>query len=231
MDDHYRVIKDREHPKRHRAGVRALGRGPATIDQALREERAVVRAWLHDRTLQMLEFVAAGGYEDEPDVERLRQVAAAAADDLRAFIESREGPAVRTLARALTEVVSEARLVADGALVIELVPRTVDRKVSADHVAALADATREALANIRKHAHATRVVITYEASADATVVTVGDDGVGFVPATTRRGFGITHSINGRMDAAGGRAKVHSEPGRGTLVVLHIGARAEVALPA
>ena len=55
-------------------------RRSGAVATSVREERAKTRAWLHDRILQILEYVASGGYEDDPDVEHLRRVAALGAD-------------------------------------------------------------------------------------------------------------------------------------------------------
>ena len=43
---------------------------------------------------------------------------------------------------------------------------------------------------------------------------VADDGVGFDPAATRRGSGLTNLAD-RLDALGGKLEINSAPGRGT----------------
>ncbi len=49
-----------------------------------------------------------------------------------------------------------------------------------------------------------------------------DDGRGFDPAQVARGFGLRHSIVGRLEHEGGRVTVDSAPDRGTRLVLQLG---------
>ncbi|HEX2041857.1 MAG TPA: ATP-binding protein [Acidimicrobiales bacterium] len=89
-----------------------------------------------------------------------------------------------------------------------------------ESVAALAGAAGEALMNAGKHGGATRVTVYVEPGPDGGVFcSVKDDGTGFDPAVTPPGQGLTRSIHGRMEEAGGRVEVNSRPGSGTEVVL------------
>jgi len=58
------------------------GDGTREVERALRLERAKTRAWLHDRPLQMLELIAAGGYHDDADAAWLRHLAGKASAPL-----------------------------------------------------------------------------------------------------------------------------------------------------
>jgi signal transduction histidine kinase len=49
---------------------------------------------------------------------------------------------------------------------------------------------------------------------------ITDDGVGFDPASPRRGFGLL-SMEERAQLLGGRLRIDSEPGRGSRVHLHV----------
>ncbi|HEX2273866.1 MAG TPA: ATP-binding protein, partial [Acidimicrobiales bacterium] len=92
--------------------------------------------------------------------------------------------------------------------------------LSPESVAALAGAAGEALMNAGKHGGATKVTVYVEPGPDGGVFcSVKDDGAGFDPAVTPPGQGLTRSIRGRMQEAGGRADVHSRAGSGTEVVL------------
>jgi signal transduction histidine kinase len=79
---------------------------------------------------------------------------------------------------------------------------------------------QEALANIRKHAHATRVLITLEEKDEGFLVRVEDDGRGFDPPralqSAPRHLGLS-SMRERAEMAGGWCQVRSVPGRGTTV--------------
>jgi signal transduction histidine kinase len=182
-----------------------------------------MRAWLHDRVLQLVEYVAAGGYAETPDPARLRQIAALAADELRAFVEGRDAAPVGELIPALGEVVRNAQLLA-GDLRVRLLAGAIEAPVPPRIVTALAAATHEALANVRKHAHASLATVRCEVTRGWVRVRVEDDGIGFDPTLAAKGTGLRHSIRGRLAAAGGRAEVISAAGAGTVVML------DVALP-
>ena len=78
----------------------------------------------------------------------------------------------------------------------------------AEHMLA---ALREALANVAKHAHATRTDVTVEAGADL-VLRVRDDGVG-LPETTRRS-GLANLAD-RAEELGGTFHAGPAAGGGT----------------
>jgi two-component system sensor histidine kinase UhpB len=82
---------------------------------------------------------------------------------------------------------------------------------------------QEALTNAVKHAEATRVVMTMEASEEAVRLTITDDGVGFDPASLERAGTAPHwgllTMQERAQAVGAHWQVESSPGRGTRVVV------------
>jgi signal transduction histidine kinase len=77
-------------------------------------------------------------------------------------------------------------------------------------------AAQEALANVRKHARATQVLITLGLSDGRVWIEIRDDGSGFAPATVTGGFGLA-AMRGRVEESGGSVQVESAPGRGTKV--------------
>ncbi len=78
-------------------------------------------------------------------------------------------------------------------------------------------AAQESLANVRKHAGATRVRITLGLSADGVAIEISDDGSGFSPsAASAGGYGLA-AMRGRVEESGGTVSVDSTPGRGTRV--------------
>ena len=80
---------------------------------------------------------------------------------------------------------------------------------------------QEALTNVMKHAHATRVDVLIEARDGSVVLVVEDNGVGFDPADREvhaRGIGLI-GIHERAELIGGTAQVESTPGHGTTVYL------------
>jgi two-component system, NarL family, sensor histidine kinase LiaS len=83
---------------------------------------------------------------------------------------------------------------------------------------------QEALHNVARHAHATRVDVSLISGEGRVTLIVEDNGVGFDPGQTREGLGIS-SMQERLMSVGGRLQVQSEPGTGTTI------RAELEVPA
>jgi signal transduction histidine kinase len=79
---------------------------------------------------------------------------------------------------------------------------------------------QEALANVRRHAHASEAWVTVASAGDALEVCVRDNGQGFDPEHIARGqwpqFGL-RSMRERAEAAGGSLEIESELGNGTLI--------------
>lgn len=96
-------------------------------------------------------------------------------------------------------------------------------RVDADVADAIEGAAREALANVDRHARASRVTVTVT----AREVRIADDGIGFdigSPRVAQR-FGVRNSIRGRMADVGGHVRIDSHPGGGTTVVIQWGVAA------
>jgi signal transduction histidine kinase len=81
---------------------------------------------------------------------------------------------------------------------------------------ALLRAVQEALANVAKHARASRVGLTISYMENEVALDVRDDGVGFDPVVSDRGFGLI-AMRQRIAALSGRLQVESEPGGGTAI--------------
>jgi signal transduction histidine kinase len=75
---------------------------------------------------------------------------------------------------------------------------------------------KEVLANIVKHAAATKVRIQIERQADFLEAVIEDDGRGFDQDTARRGNGLG-SLQRRAKSMGGKCEIRSSPGKGTTV--------------
>jgi len=84
---------------------------------------------------------------------------------------------------------------------------------------------QEAVANIRKHAGATKVTATLKYEPDSVRVSISDNGVGFDPKAPSNGnghghFGLT-GAHQRAERAGGAFSVESQPGQGTTVTAEV----------
>ncbi|MER7168688.1 sensor histidine kinase [Micromonospora sp. NPDC000207] len=81
-------------------------------------------------------------------------------------------------------------------------------------------AVQESLANVRRHAGATRVDVRLERVADGLAVAVTDDGCGFVPDQVGGGYGLA-GMRARVEQVSGTVQVDSVPGRGTTVKVEV----------
>ena len=83
---------------------------------------------------------------------------------------------------------------------------------------------QEALANVRKHAHARCVKVAFTALDKKIQIAIRDDGKGFEPSMLQEdqssGFGLRF-MRERADAIGSSLKVHSAPGEGTEILLTV----------
>ena len=212
--------------------ARLLRRAEHQISAARAREE--VARTLHDGVLQTLAVVerratdpalARLAREQERELrEYLFGVAAGRPDGLRASPDpaprsgSTVGPGGGDLGAALRAAAARFEEAFDGraqVLVAEDLP-----PLPAARVAALAGAAGEAMVNAGKHGGAAKVTVYVEPAYDGGVFcSVKDDGDGFDPSATSPGQGLTRSIHGRMEEAGGRAEVTSRPGSGTEVCL------------
>src|SRR3954466_1307969 len=151
-------------------------------------ERAQMCRWLHDGPLQVLNYIAAGGYADVP-AEQLRAVAAEAAERMRAFLDADTASDGETLVASLDEAVTDAQLLAPG-LDVRLIVGPLEREPDAEAVRELAAATREALTNVRRHSSARHATVRCEVRGGRVMVRVADDGTGFTPQPGSAGRGI-----------------------------------------
>lgn len=145
----------------------------------------------------------------------------------------------RSVSALRPEVLEEARLgealrdVAARWSALNGIPVTVattgnPQHAPADAEDALLRTAQEALANVARHAHATRVWLTLSYLEDDVALDVRDDGDGFDPAArgvhapatpgddTTGGFGLV-AMRERIERLTGTLQVESEPGTGTAV--------------
>jgi len=81
---------------------------------------------------------------------------------------------------------------------------------------------QEALANVRRHASASAVVLRVSRVGEVVAVHVEDDGVGFDPAAAA-GVGLA-GLRDRAEQVGGAVDVASAPGQGTRVTVRVPTR-------
>lgn len=195
-------------------------------------ERARVSRDIHDTVAQSMASIgmlARTARETDADPARsLEQIAALAAEglaDARRIVndlmpaeleQAALGDALeRMLGRLAEETGIAATLHADD----ELPGLGLDAEV------ALLRTAQSAFANVRVHAHATRVVVTLADAGDAVRLDIVDDGRGFDPARLDAagpdgGYGL-RAMRARLRELGGGLDVESAPGDGTALSAHV----------
>jgi two-component system, NarL family, sensor histidine kinase LiaS len=77
---------------------------------------------------------------------------------------------------------------------------------------------QEALTNVARHSQATAVQLQITSEHEEVLLSIRDNGQGFVPNTTdAKGIGL-HSMQERLEALGGDVSIESTPGQGTCII-------------
>ena len=180
-------------------GVRMWRRFVSEQEIRIREtERADIAAHLHDSVLQTLALI-----QRTDDVARVKVLARAQERELRRWLYGGADKSPESLAAAVTEI---AHLVEDDhGVPIDLVV-TGDRPLDEDTVA-LVRALREALLNAVRHGDPP-VSAYVEVGKRRVEAFVRDHGPGFdLTDVPEDRFGVKESIIGRMQRAGGSARI------------------------
>lgn len=77
----------------------------------------------------------------------------------------------------------------------------------------------EAMANVRQHARADNLWVSFEESGSGLQVAIRDDGVGFVEQALDKHFGL-NTMRERAESVHGSLTIDSTPGQGTRIDLH-----------
>lgn len=183
-------------------------------------EREEIASHLHDSVLQTLALIQKRS--DDPVV--VAQLARRQERELRAWLfgdaaQQRESLAA-TISALAAEVEETYAIEIEAVTVGDISPDELRDEAWAHSASSLLAATREALVNAAKHSGVQQVDVYAEVLDDAVEVFVRDRGCGFDPdAVNDDRQGISGSIRGRMERAGGAADLVSTPGRGTNVTL------------
>jgi signal transduction histidine kinase len=190
----------------------------AEFGRAVAEERARVAREVHDGLAQYLFAVAThatmleSGAPQAETVAKLKEAATAAQQEARFAIlalSSASGTAPFDAAlRRYVEV-----LTADGELEVDLeidhsVPLAPDEQIEVFRI------VQEGLANVRKHANATRAEVVIGVRDGERFVSIRDDGEGFEGETTAAGQGL-RNMRARAGSIEGGFSLTSRPGLGT----------------
>jgi signal transduction histidine kinase/phage shock protein PspC (stress-responsive transcriptional regulator) len=182
------------------------------------EEREVMAAHLHDSVLQTLALIQRNADDPRRTVTLARQQE----HELRAWLYGVRAPSADTFAAAVRDTARDVEQRYDVRIEVVVVG---DAPLD-DDLRAMCAALREACVNAAKHSGSDTCSVYAEVGADDVEVFVRDRGLGFDPAATPSDrLGITQSIEGRMERAGGTAVIDSTPGDGTEVRLVLPRRA------
>ncbi|MGH3069222.1 MAG: methyltransferase domain-containing protein [Streptosporangiaceae bacterium] len=194
----------------------------ARIVQAGLDERRKVERDLHDGaqqrllalslTIAMIGDQLAAAPRPDPGLSRL---AGTARGQIRAAIAE-----LRELSRGIhPAVLASEGLAAAAETLAALAPLPVTTAIDPARYPAAAEAAAyfliaEALANIARHARATRARVTAGCGGGLLAVEIADDGIG--GASARDGTGLT-GLADRIAALGGQLTITSPPGHGTAI--------------
>ena len=170
---------------------------------------------------------ATGPGQARASVQKARETARTSLEELRRSVRALRPDLLESasLPSALAHLVR--RWSAGSGVTAEL--RTTGNQVALhpDAELALLRSAQEALTNVGRHAHASRVVVTLSYLDDVVSLDVDDDGVGFVahedPEAGLRadgGFGLI-GMRERLNSAGGSLAVESTPGHGTTIAASV----------
>lgn len=198
-------------------------------------ERTRLSREIHDTIAQGLSSIillarAGGRYEDARSRQLFDQIESAAAENLTevrrivgalAPAELEEDGLVAAISRLAANLGEETGIQTELIIDPEL------PAVSTTTDVALLRSVQSALANVRRHARADKVVISLGVADDTVRLDIVDDGVGFDPealplagAGSDGGYGL-RAMRARLRELGGGLAVESEVGHGTVVAVHV----------
>jgi signal transduction histidine kinase len=195
-------------------------------------ERESLGRQIHDSVLQVLALVHKRGRElaardavPGPEVARLAELAAAQERTLRALIlRPPDEPQAADGTSSLRTALEAAAAKVPGELEVQ-VTAVGEAKLPTALVQELRAAVEQALHNVVEHAGAEHAWVFVDADHSQVVVTVRDDGRGFVYDEQRLRdagkYGLLRSIRGRVTELGGTAHIDTAPGRGTELELRV----------
>src|ERR1700733_1336399 len=204
-------------------------------ESGVSEERQRMAREIHDTLAQglmgiitQLQAAERAGVADAAGTSHLERAIGLARDSLTEARRSVEALAPKQLAEArLPDAIEDvARRWSDlHGVQVSFTTTGTPRAMRPEIEVALLRTSQEALANVAKHAHASRVGLTLSYMEDLVTLDVRDDGVGFAtvngagprrPRDAQGGFGLA-SMRQRVEGVAGRLEVESEPDAGTAI--------------
>lgn len=214
--------------RRARAQVHRL---TAFLLQVQEEERRRIAHELHDEPIQLLAHLARSldRLETAPSVPatvtdglgEARSQALDVAGRLRAVVAGLRPPALEQLGLVVALRGFLADVGETSAVCTEMEVTGEEKRLPPDVELGAFRIAQEAVNNVIRHAGARKLVLTLAFGAAGLRLRVADDGCGFDPVAVNRlspsyGLGML-GMRERAEIAGGRLKIRSAPGQGTVV--------------
>jgi two-component system NarL family sensor kinase len=225
---HYFRLQEAERDLSSRAESRQRGIGGGAIRQ-IELERLRLGRELHTGVGQLLAAirlqleVVASQLPHPPELvakalERIATLASDALEQVRSISHRLHPPEWQrlTLEAAISQLWEYSGIPErlEASLRMEPLPREPEQEVRV----LIYRGAQEALANLTRHAHASKIDMALEARGDQIVLTMQDNGIGFdvakllaAPASVASGIGL-RSIREQAAALGGRLEITSGPG-------------------
>lgn len=200
---------------------------------AVLEERDRISKELHDGVIQSIYSVglslqgAMALVERDPDETRKRMDEVIntldnVVRDVRSYIFALQPKSVEEqgLKKAIQELVRDLEVNTLAEAIVQLSDDALDM-IPDSAIGDFIQIVREILSNIARHAQAGVVSVACAVRAGQTVVmTIEDDGIGFDPATAKRGHGLTN-IEERAQQIAGKIVISGRTPRGTVHILSL----------
>lgn len=205
------------------------------------EERERMARDLHDNLGQVLgfinlqaqgirqELINAGIEKVSPKLDRLVAVTQAAHTEIREYIRNIRNSTnmEKDFITALTKNISNFEAQADINVRLDLPAEFTGEALQPSLWMGLLNIVREALNNVRKHAEAENVSVSFSFVREQLCVVVEDDGRGFNPSANqdavKTGFGL-NIMRERALEMGAQIEIESTPGSGSRIVLRVPVR-------
>lgn len=208
-------------------------------DRGAAEERERLARDLHDTVTQSLAGLvliteralrqSAVGDADgaQASLRTIESVAREALDESRALVARTAAvPTDDAAGRAVERLVERFRR--ENGAEIRLTLGDLDSATGREAQVVLLRCLQESLSNVQRHAHASRVDVSVQATEEALMLEVCDDGRGFDADAPRDGYGIDGMID-RVALGGGHLDLRSDDG-GTRVRIRIPAATPSSTP-
>lgn len=156
----------------------------------------------------------------QTQVQQAEEAARDGLDEIRRIIWDMQPEQIEKA--SLVEAVEElaARWSAENSVQVKMKVTGTPRSLTSSAETALLRISQEAMHNINKHAQAKNVNITFSFMEDIFVMDIADDGMGFDPSKTSRGFGLK-TMRDRIEELNGTLTIESEPGGGTAIAVSL----------